>query len=73
MGEHQCQICGHIVTGFEKDDFEAGLSVLAAKDAEIERLRNTVADMQKRLDRWEPKLSVSSALAMSAQQFTDRT
>lgn len=23
MGEHQCPVCGHIVTGFEQQDFDA--------------------------------------------------
>lgn len=39
MGESQCPTCHHVVPGFEKETFEAGMSVLAAKDAEIAELR----------------------------------
>jgi hypothetical protein len=34
------------------------------------RARCEILQMQKRLDRWEPKISVSSALSISAQQFS---
>lgn len=39
MGEHQCPFCHHITTGFEQQEFERAQAELAAKDAEIERLR----------------------------------
>lgn len=45
MGESQCPTCHHIVTGFERDDFEAGLAVLAAKDAEIKNLLAKLAQI----------------------------
>ena len=51
MGESQCPICHHIVTGFEQQDFEAGLSVLKAKDAEIERLRSERDEALRELHR----------------------
>lgn len=45
MGESQCPVCHHIVTGFEKETFEAGLSILKAKDDEIARLRHALTDI----------------------------
>lgn len=46
MGESQCPTCGHIVSGFEQEDFEYGLSVLTAKDAEIARLKAIIKKME---------------------------
>jgi ubiquinone biosynthesis protein UbiJ len=55
----------------EVRDWKCGPVVSEAAD-EIERLRDVIASMQKRLDRWEPKSTFSSA-STAAQKFTDRT
>ena len=46
-------------------------NVLTMALEDIARLGREMDGMQKRLDRWEPKMTVTSALA--GQQFTDRT
>lgn len=42
MGESQCPHCGHVVTGFEQEAFEA-------RKAELHRLRNIIFWCQRRL------------------------
>jgi hypothetical protein len=45
MGEHQCEVCGHITTGFENQDFALMREAEVAKDAEIERLRGALEEI----------------------------
>lgn len=48
MNQSQCTDCGHIVTGFEQQDFELRASILAAKDTEIARLTAELAAARER-------------------------
>ena len=38
MGESQCPLCGHIVTGFEQHEFDLNQAANAAKEVEREKL-----------------------------------
>lgn len=50
MGEHQCQECGHITTGFEDQDFKLMREAEEAKDAEIARLRAALLALADRME-----------------------
>ena len=63
MGEDQCPRCGHITTGFEQQDFAAKQAVLAAKDAEIERLRGHLVHIGEYWNGSETDGAMSDALA----------
>lgn len=45
MGESQCPTCGHVITGFEDQDFRLMREAEVAKDAEIERLRAALSGL----------------------------
>ena len=49
MGESQCPMCGHAVSGFETQEFEARQDEDASLRAENERLRAALNEAQRLL------------------------
>lgn len=77
MGESQCPLCGHIVTGFEQQDFEvkrdehAALHArIAELEAEVARLKSLVGEMYNLSDNWPGVAYTEDLAARVAAELT---
>lgn len=71
MGESQCPTCGHIVTGFEQQDFVCRKHELEAKDAEIERLRAALKPFAEPWPMGDAYVKFSPVLIRAARSALD--